>query len=161
MKTIICLSALLAFAFNLTSADAPKVALFEVHWVSDKASDDTEKMTLPRRPGSPPQDLNVQKSILLDDKTVSSAWVTTNKVTVRPEIQMQLTQEGAKTFAKLTQDSNGKRLAFLLDGKLQSAPIINSSIPNGRFTITGPFTFDDAHRISNRLAKGGHKQTTE
>jgi SecD/SecF fusion protein len=60
----------------------------------------------------------------------------------RSEVIMDLTQEGTVRFAELTSRITAKgtqtgRLAIVLDGKLQSAPLVKEEIRNGIATIRG------------------------
>jgi SecD/SecF fusion protein len=69
----------------------------------------------------------------------------------RPEIGFTLDSEGAKIFAQLTRDNQGRLLAIILDGELQSAPRINSPIENGSGVIEGDFTEQEAFSLANVL----------
>lgn len=54
-------------------------------------------------------------------------------------INGHLTDEGAYAFANIMKDNIGKPLAFVLYGKIISAPRINSQIKGGNFQIAGYF----------------------
>jgi preprotein translocase subunit SecD len=54
----------------------------------------------------------------------------------RPVVGFTLDKEGADKFAELTEKSIGKRMAIVLDGIVESAPVIQSKIPNGSGQIT-------------------------
>jgi len=70
-----------------------------------------------------------------------------------PEVSFQLNRAGAKAFGVLTGSSIGRRLAIVLDGKVQSAPVIQSRITDsGR--ITGRFTREQAHDLAIVLRAG-------
>jgi preprotein translocase subunit SecD len=56
--------------------------------------------------------------------------------TSRPEVSLGFTREAAQRFADLTGRSVGRKLAILLDGKIESAPVIESRIEGGRARIT-------------------------
>ena len=71
-----------------------------------------------------------------------------------PCVNFELTATGAAAFARLTRDNIGKRLAIVLDGKILSAPVIRSEIPNGTGQITGHFTMDEAARMALLLRSG-------
>ncbi|MBC2855898.1 protein translocase subunit SecD [Cetobacterium sp. 2A] len=72
----------------------------------------------------------------------------------RPQIQFEMTGEGAQTFAKITRENIGKRLAITLDGTVQTAPSINSEIPSGNGVITGNYTVEEAKATSTLLNAG-------
>ena len=44
--------------------------------------------------------------------------------------------EGARLFSKLSGDNVGKRMAIILDGNVNSAPVFQEKIPNGIASIT-------------------------
>ncbi len=69
----------------------------------------------------------------------------------RYEISLQMTDVGTERFGKVTQANLHKRLAIVLDGKLYSAPVIQSAIMNGQASISGNFTQREAIELSNVL----------
>ncbi len=77
--------------------------------------------------------------------------------TGRSEVVMNLTQEGTVRFAELTsritaQGTHVSRLAIVLDGKLQSAPLVQQEISNGAVSISGGRMSDrDAIDLANVL----------
>ncbi|MGL5123869.1 MAG: protein translocase subunit SecD [Fusobacteriaceae bacterium] len=72
----------------------------------------------------------------------------------RPQIQFEMTTEGAVKFAQITRDNIGKRLAITLDGAVQTAPMINSEIPGGNGVITGTYTVEEAKATATLLNAG-------
>ena len=72
----------------------------------------------------------------------------------RPQIQFEMNQEGAKKFAEITRNNIGRKLAITLDGKVQTAPMINSEIPSGNGVITGNYTLEEAKATATLLNAG-------
>ena len=72
----------------------------------------------------------------------------------RPQIQFEMTNDGAIAFAKITRENIGKRLAITLDGAVQTAPMINSEIPSGNGVITGNYTVEEAKGTATLLNAG-------
>ncbi len=70
------------------------------------------------------------------------------------DVGIDFTQDGAKSFADLTKDNIGKKLAILLDGELKSAPVIQSHINDGKARITGTFTANEARDLAVILRVG-------
>jgi preprotein translocase subunit SecD len=71
----------------------------------------------------------------------------------RPAVAFTLNSEGAQKFGKITGENVGRSLAIILDGKVQSAPRIDSRITNeGR--ISGSFTQDEVTNLSLILRSG-------
>jgi SecD/SecF fusion protein len=71
-----------------------------------------------------------------------------------PLVALNFSTQGAKKFADLTTNNVGRRLAIVLDGKVQSAPRINEPIPSGEAVITGRFTNQEAGDLAIVLRVG-------
>jgi len=72
----------------------------------------------------------------------------------RVEITMLMNPDGAKTWKRLTADNIGNQIAIVLDGYVYSAPRVNGEIPNGRSSITGDFSIEEAQDLANILKAG-------
>jgi len=71
----------------------------------------------------------------------------------RPAVRFLLTGDGARKFGRVTGENVGRSLAIILDGRVQSAPRIESRITDeGR--ITGSFTRDEVNDLSLVLRSG-------
>jgi preprotein translocase subunit SecD len=71
----------------------------------------------------------------------------------QPAVSFTLSNEGGRKFGKVTGENVGRQLAIILDGRVQSAPRIESRIQNeGR--ITGSFTPDEVQNLSLILRSG-------
>jgi preprotein translocase subunit SecD len=71
----------------------------------------------------------------------------------RPAVSFSLNNEGATKFGRVTQENIGRQLAIVLDGRVQSAPVIESRITDeGR--ITGTFTQQEVADLSLVLRSG-------
>ena len=68
-----------------------------------------------------------------------------------PEIDVRLTDDGAKRLAEVTRRNIGKRLALVVDGKLYEAPRIASAITGGEALITGHLTKEEAENLATRI----------
>ncbi len=71
-----------------------------------------------------------------------------------PYVSLALNAKGAEQFYVITQANVGKRLAIVLDGKVQSAPVIREPIPSGQAQISGNFTVQEANDLSIVLRAG-------
>ena len=87
----------------------------------------------------------------LTEEEVLKAEVVKNPDRNAPRIEVTLTDEGAKYFAKTTQLSIGKRLAIVVKGKVVAAPVIHSTISGGKAAIEGSFSFEEAEEIVEGL----------
>jgi preprotein translocase subunit SecD len=73
----------------------------------------------------------------------------------RPVVNFELDSEGARRFASLTGKHIGDPLAIVLDGRVESAPEIQSRISkNGQITMGGEATISDAYLLAVLLKAG-------
>src|SRR6266446_860612 len=66
-------------------------------------------------------------------------------------VQLKFDSEGAKTFGRITEQNKGHRFAIVLDGVIQSAPVIRDAIYGGDAVITGRFTEKEARSLASVL----------
>lgn len=71
-----------------------------------------------------------------------------------PYVSLEFNSEGAKIFSAVTSANIEKNLAIVLDGVVQSAPVIKSRIPDGKAIIEGNFTEEDAKLLATVLRAG-------
>ena len=71
----------------------------------------------------------------------------------RPAVAFTLNSDGAAKFGKVTGENVGRFLAIVLDGKVQSAPRIDSRI-TGDGRISGSFTQEEVQNLSLILRSG-------
>lgn len=69
-------------------------------------------------------------------------------------VSMTMNNDGAKAWARITQNNLGKSIAIVLDEHVYSYPNVNSVIEGGRSQITGNFTVDEAKDLANVLKSG-------
>ena len=72
----------------------------------------------------------------------------------RPVVTFRFNQKGALRFGNLTKDNVNKPFAILLDGVVQSAPVINEPILGGSGQISGNFTTEETGNLSIILKSG-------
>ncbi|MEK7767195.1 MAG: protein translocase subunit SecD, partial [bacterium] len=97
--------------------------------------------------------------IVTSSAALTGAYLTNAIVKVggeygRPYVSIDFNKEGGKMFSDLTERNVGKNLAIVLDGVVQSAPVIRTRIPDGHAIIEGSFTPDDAKNLSIVLRAG-------
>jgi SecD/SecF fusion protein len=66
-------------------------------------------------------------------------------------VQLKFDSEGAKQFGKITEQYKGHRFAIVLDGVIQSAPVIRDAIYGGDAIITGKFEEKEARGLASVL----------
>src|SRR6266480_3986819 len=68
-------------------------------------------------------------------------------------VQLKFDSEGAKNFGQITEQYKGHRFAIVLDGVIQSAPVIRNAIYGGDAIITGKFGEQEARGLASVLEK--------
>ena len=71
----------------------------------------------------------------------------------RPAVSFTLSNEGGRKFGKVSGENIGRQLAIILDGRVQSAPTLESKI-NTEGRITGSFTPEEVQNLSLILRSG-------
>ena len=69
-------------------------------------------------------------------------------------VSMKLTPVGRADFARITGNNVNRQLAIVLDGVVQSAPVINERIPSGDASITGNFSSESSKDLAIVLRAG-------
>jgi preprotein translocase subunit SecD len=77
-----------------------------------------------------------------------------NTIATEPTVLVNFNSDGTKLFADITQKNIGRELGIFLDGKLLSAPVIQTSITNGSAVISGNFTAQGAKDLATNLNLG-------
>ncbi len=102
-----------------------------------------------------PDPLLLKSESLLTGDAINDATVEFNASSMgEPTVSLVFNEKGSKTFAKITGENVDKRLAIVLDGNVQSAPVIRERIPSGRAQISGSFSTDEAKDLAIILRSG-------
>ncbi len=72
----------------------------------------------------------------------------------RFEVSLTFNREGARIFSRVTGANIGKPLAIILDRRVQSAPVIQAKIRDGRARITGLGSLEEAQDLAIVLRAG-------
>jgi SecD/SecF fusion protein len=139
-----------------------RTALLEFKLVSDDAEKMKQALT-----GNVPEGYELKTSLddegklLLEKQAVMTGEGLSNAAIHfdqskfnEPTVNITFNSEGAKKFARITSENVGRRLAIVLDGKVQSAPVIREAIPSGEAVISGRFTVENARDLSLVLRTG-------
>ncbi|MGM0612129.1 MAG: protein translocase subunit SecDF [Bacteroidota bacterium] len=70
------------------------------------------------------------------------------------EVTMMMDSEGARIWKRLTGANKGRSIAIVLDEYVYSFPTVQGEIPNGRSSISGNFTTEEAQDLANILKAG-------
>lgn len=95
----------------------------------------------------------VRKTAVITGRDLKNARPGVSGETGLPDIQFSLTPNGAQKFGQATGENIGRRLAVILDGTVESAPVINSRITDSG-VIQGSFSQAEADELAKVLRAG-------
>ena len=96
----------------------------------------------------------VYKHALLSGSYLTDAKVQISSQYNEPYVAIDFDKKGAKLFETITGENVNKRLAVVLDDKVQTAPVIKERIAGGAAVINGQFTTDEARDLAIVLRAG-------
>ena len=91
--------------------------------------------------------------VLVSGKNLSNAYVARNE-NQQIVIAIEFDAQGTEDFAAATEKLNGKTMGIYVNGELLMEPTVNSVISNGKATIEGNYTYDQAYDLSVQLLAG-------
>lgn len=94
----------------------------------------------------------VEKEVILSGELLIDANPTFHEG--QPAVAFRFNDLGSKKFAKITRENIGRIFAIILDGKVVTAPRINTSIVQGSGVISGNFTTKEANDVALLLRAG-------
>jgi SecD/SecF fusion protein len=95
-----------------------------------------------------------KQAVLTGDALIDASVRFSQSEFNEPNVSLQFNAEGSKKFSDITGNNIGKRLAIVLDGKVQSAPRIREAIPSGEAVISGRFDIEEAQDLALILRIG-------
>jgi preprotein translocase subunit SecD len=90
----------------------------------------------------------------LTGKVITDARADVSTVNGAPEVTMQMDEEGARVWRRVTRNNKGHQVAIVLDNVVYSAPVVQNEIPNGNSQITGSGTMAEANLLKIILKAG-------
>lgn len=96
----------------------------------------------------------LDKEPLMTGEDVVDARPTFDNRDNKPSVGLSFNSRGASMFERITGEHIHKRMAIVLDGKVHSAPTIQSRIGGGKASITGSFTPNEAQDLAIVLRAG-------
>lgn len=97
--------------------------------------------------------LPVYKQILISGENLMDAQLAFDQDYGRPQVSFRFDAAGSRKFASFTAKNIGRRMAIVLDGKVLSAPVIQTMIP-GHGVITGNFSPETANDLALLMRSG-------
>jgi preprotein translocase subunit SecD len=96
----------------------------------------------------------VRRRVLVSGEMLNRAGQGFDSQNGQPVVNFEFNGEGQRRFAEVTTHNIGKRFAIILDGRVISAPVIQSAITQGTGQISGHFTAESALNLATLLNAG-------
>ena len=96
----------------------------------------------------------LKKRTALTGEYLTDARVQIDSRYNEPYVSISFDARGARLFEQVTGQNVKKRLAIVLDNKVNSAPVIQDKISGGKAQITGRYTTDEARDLAIVLRAG-------
>ena len=128
-----------------------KTAKLEFRMLADSPSGDVDMLPSKDEGGAK---VPVERRVMADGSDLTDAQPAFDPQTHEPMVSFKFNLRGAQRFGQATSENVGRRMAIVLDGVIQSAPVIRSAITGGSGQITGNFTVKDANDLSVLLRAG-------
>ena len=90
----------------------------------------------------------------LDGDVITSARTSSGVTGSEVKVDMSMSAEGSKTWARMTRENIDRCIAVVLDGYVRSYPRVQGEITAGNTEITGDFTIEEADDLANILKSG-------
>jgi preprotein translocase subunit SecD len=96
----------------------------------------------------------LKKRAVITGEYLTDARVQIDSRYNEPYVSLSFDSRGARLFGQITGANIKKRLAIVLDGVVNSAPVIQDKITGGRAQITGRFTMEESRDLAIVLRAG-------
>lgn len=96
----------------------------------------------------------VMRTPLITGESIQEASSSVDPNMNAPRVDLAFTPRGAALFEEITNQLLGRRLAIVLDGKVVTAPVVQTPISGGKAVITGNFTVQEAQDLARALNSG-------
>jgi preprotein translocase subunit SecD len=93
--------------------------------------------------------------------SIETAALAYDSRTSEPVVSFTLTAAARQIFAEITRKNVGRRLAFLVDGRVVTTSVIREPIDGGSSQLAGGFTADQAKSLAARLSSGQSQVNVE
>ncbi|GAA4032027.1 protein translocase subunit SecD [Allokutzneria multivorans] len=147
-----------AKARELRQSKDPQVQAQALALLDCAAADPLRGLDKPELPLVTCSDDNTEKYVLgevfLPGREIADAAAGQDQNSPGYVISVNFRAAGSDIWSKFTSANVGKRAAFVLDGRVVSAPNINEPILGGNTQISGRFTLPEAQDLANILKYG-------
>jgi serine/threonine protein kinase len=123
-----------------------KSAALQFRWIAEDRSTAPTELWPDPSDRSGQNQLRLLREVFLDDAAVATATVGTNELG-NAEITLHLTDAGARTLARVTDQNVGRRFAIVHQGRILSAPMVKGMTVGHELKVAGNFSEAAALRI--------------
>ncbi len=113
----------------------------------------TDSLITPTQPTPPPSSGGIVYESILTGAGIKDVGLDRSQQN-EYVIPFELNPDAAQIFAEYTASHVGQFLCLVLDKTVISCPTVRESIPSGRASISGDFTFDEARQLAIQLRYG-------
>lgn len=92
--------------------------------------------------------------VLLTGKDVKEATAILSQQSSKPEVSLELNDEGSKKFSEATGKYLNQKISINMDDEQLTNPVVQSQITNGKAVITGMNSMDEAKNIAGLINSG-------
>jgi preprotein translocase subunit SecD len=96
----------------------------------------------------------VKRQVMVSGDELVNAQQTYDQQSNQPNVTITFNGSGGRKFAKVTTENVNRPFAMILDGKVLSAPNIQTPILGGSAVITGNYTVETANQLAIALRSG-------
>ncbi|HDR16547.1 MAG TPA: protein translocase subunit SecD [Desulfobacteraceae bacterium] len=96
----------------------------------------------------------LEKRTVLTGEYITDARVQIDSQYNEPYVSLSFDSVGARLFEQITGENIKRRLAIVLDNRVNSAPVIQDRISGGKAQITGRFTMEESRDLAIVLRAG-------
>ena len=141
---------------DITNAETVKktigsVAKLEFRLIASPDAPEDETQSFKTREGAR---MCVGDQVLMSGDAIEKAMVEVSPRDNQIEVALKFNNLGKRTFGLITTENVSRQLAIVLDGVIQSYPVIREPITGGTAQISGGFTRDEALRLAVVLRSG-------
>jgi SecD/SecF fusion protein len=90
----------------------------------------------------------------LTGSDIEKASVSSNAETGSPEVSLEMNEEGQPKFAAATEKYLGQKISIYMDDEVLSSPTVNSVISQGKASITGSTSLEEAKNLAGLINAG-------
>jgi protein-export SecD/SecF family membrane protein len=135
------------------------VIIVQFPWKSDETDFDPQKAVSELGETAKLTFRDPDGNVVLDGTDVSKSYaeVDMSSSTViqgQPLVILELTNDGSAKFAEATAALKGQRISIYMDETLLSSPTVKDTISNGRASITGISSMDEAKDLADKINSG-------